>query len=253
MAKTNENSALNLEHLVLIKQAIDAVAAACDNTELNGKVAALEDLIAKDADGVINKFNEIVDFLKDVTDDKTLEGIIAGLNQAIAAKYAKPTNGIPKTDLDASVQASLGKADTALQTSDIADMAKKSEMSVVAGTGTDADKTTITLKSGTSATVLTQHQDISGKVDKVANKQLSSEDYTAAEKEKLGALPTRAELTTEIGAKQNTISDLSTIRSNAANGQTAYGWGNHADAGYIVGEFATNAEVRTILGLPAQG
>lgn len=32
--------------------------------------------------------------------------------------------------------------------------------------------------------------------------------------------------------KQNTISDLSTIRSNAANGQTAYNWGNHTDAGY---------------------
>lgn len=30
--------------------------------------------------------------------------------------YSKPTNGIPKTDLDQSVQTSLGKADTALQT-----------------------------------------------------------------------------------------------------------------------------------------
>jgi len=33
-------------------------------------------------------------------------------------------------------------------------------------------------------------------------------------------------------AKQNAISDLSTIRSNASNGNTAYGWGNHASAGY---------------------
>ncbi len=46
---------------------------------------------------------------------------------------------------------------------DISSKADKSEMSVVAGTGNDADKTTITLKSGTSATVLTAHQDISGK------------------------------------------------------------------------------------------
>lgn len=46
---------------------------------------------------------------------------------------------------------------------DISSKANKSEMSVVAGTGNDADKTTITLKSGTSATVLTAHQDISGK------------------------------------------------------------------------------------------
>ena len=38
-------------------------------------------------------------------------------------------------------------------------------MSVVPGTGTNADKTTITLKQGTSATVLTTHQDISGKAN----------------------------------------------------------------------------------------
>ena len=50
-----------------------------------------------------------------------------------------------------------------LVSSDIIDKAEKSEMSVVAGTGANADKTTITLKTGTSATVLTAHQDISGK------------------------------------------------------------------------------------------
>ena len=33
--------------------------------------------------------------------------------------------------------------------------------------------------------------------------------------------------------KQDTISDLATIRANAANGQTAFGWGDHADAGYV--------------------
>lgn len=35
-------------------------------------------------------------------------------------------------------------------------------------------------------------------------------------------------------SKQNSISDLSTIRSNAAHGETAYGWGNHANAGYAL-------------------
>lgn len=48
---------------------------------------------------------------------------------------------------------------------DISGKADKSEMSVVAGTGNNSDKTTITLKSGTSATVLTSHQDISGKAN----------------------------------------------------------------------------------------
>ena len=51
------------------------------------------------------------------------------------------------------------------QHQDISGKADKSEMSVVDGTGTDADKTTITLKTGTSATVLKSHQDISGKQD----------------------------------------------------------------------------------------
>lgn len=38
------------------------------------------------------------------------------LAAAVAAKYTKPSGGIPATDLAAAVQTSLGKADTALQT-----------------------------------------------------------------------------------------------------------------------------------------
>ena len=49
---------------------------------------------------------------------------------------------------------------------DLSGYALKSEMSITPGTGADADKTTIQLKSGTSATVLTAHQDITGKADK---------------------------------------------------------------------------------------
>lgn len=39
------------------------------------------------------------------------------VNSAISAKYTKPSSGIPKTDLASDVQASLGKADSALQSS----------------------------------------------------------------------------------------------------------------------------------------
>lgn len=42
---------------------------------------------------------------------------------------------------------------------------------------------------------------------------------------------------------QTTISDLATIRSRAANGNTAYNWGNHANAGYVTS--ATLASIRT--------
>lgn len=37
------------------------------------------------------------------------------INSALNEKYVKPTGGIPKADLASSVQTSLGKADSALQ------------------------------------------------------------------------------------------------------------------------------------------
>ena len=40
----------------------------------------------------------------------------------LGAKYVKPSGGIPSTDLASGVQTSLGKADTALQSSAIANM-----------------------------------------------------------------------------------------------------------------------------------
>ena len=76
---------------------------------------------------------------------------------------------IAKTDLDSSVQTSLGKADTALQ----------------------------------------EHQDISGKVDKVAGKGLSTEDYTTAEKIKLSGIAS--------GAEVNVQSDWSQSYQEQAN------------------------------------
>lgn len=59
--------------------------------------------------------------------------------------------------LDAQVLKAGGN-DVAVSLSGKAD---KSEMNVTPGTGENADKTTIQLKSGTSATVLTAHQDVS--------------------------------------------------------------------------------------------
>ncbi len=84
-----------------------------DLTTLNNKVSALESLIAEDADGIIDKFNEIVDFLAGITDAQTLAGIIAGINDTIAAKYTKPSGGIPSTDLAEAVQTALAKANAA--------------------------------------------------------------------------------------------------------------------------------------------
>lgn len=42
-----------------------------------------------------------------------------------------------------------------------------------------------------------------------------------------------AAMTASWTSKQDAITNLATIVSNAANGQTAYDWGNHASAGYV--------------------
>jgi len=118
--------------------------------------------------------------------ESALDGRVANLEENA---YQKPNDGIPSADLDEGVQASLNKADSALQSQEQADWnesdstkadfiknkpsipdvsgkADKDEMTVTPGTGADADKTTIQLKQETSATVLVAHQDISGKADK---------------------------------------------------------------------------------------
>ena len=95
-----------------------------------------------------------------VGDDVIIQGYSA-LKASIAAKYTKPEGGIPKTDLTSDVQASLGKADTALQAGAL-----------------DGYATTSSVTSAISAhnTLSTAHSDIralistlSGKVDGLGN------------------------------------------------------------------------------------
>lgn len=90
-------------------------------------------------------------------------------------------------------EGSKGKANAdaiaALQT----DKANKSEMAIEAVSGDDTKKN-ITLKTGLAQEVLVAHQDISGKVDKENGKGLSTNDYTDAEKTKLGGIATGAQV-----------------------------------------------------------
>lgn len=76
---------------------------------------ALDTLTNGDTTSAIESFNEIISFLENVEDSSTLSGIIAGIQTSIASKYTKPSTNIPKSDLSSDVQASLNKADTALQ------------------------------------------------------------------------------------------------------------------------------------------
>lgn len=56
----------------------------------------------------------------------SLQEALDAVEQAITAKYTKPADGIPETDLDAAVQSALAKANTAVQS--LADYYTKSEV-----------------------------------------------------------------------------------------------------------------------------
>ena len=100
--------------------------------------------------------------------------------------YQLPSGGIPKTDLDSSVQASLDKADTALQAADVVGKANKDEMAITEIAG-DSTKKNIQLKTGLSQDVVVAHQDISGKVDKEEGWGLSENNFSDEYKDKVDA------------------------------------------------------------------
>lgn len=98
--------------------------------------------------------------LSDLSDDST-HRVVSDTEKTTwnnKGTYSKPTNGIPKSDLANDVQTSLGKADTALQSY------------TEQYTGTITGITMNGVSKGTSGvvdlgTVITSHQDITGKED----------------------------------------------------------------------------------------
>ena len=112
-------------------------------------------------------YNDLTD--KPEIPDAVTEGTVSGWGfTKNTGTYSKPAGGIPKADLAAAVQTSLGKADTALQ----------SHQSLTA-----------------YRTAAAQDEIDSGKVDKVDGKGLSTNDYTAAAKAKVDAIPANPKYT----------------------------------------------------------
>ena len=119
-----------------------------------------------------------------------IEGKEAGWN----GKYSKPTGGIPKTDLAQAVQTSLSKADSALQ-------------SVPSAYRTASAQDTID----------------NGKVDKVAGKGLSTNDYTNAAKAKVDAIPANPKYTDTLYDDTVVKSRLSAVESKFnGNGSASF-------------------------------
>ena len=110
-------------------------------------------------------YNDLTD--KPAIPDAVTEGTVSGWGfTKNTGTYSKPADGIPKSDLAAAVQTSLDKADSALQ------------------------KVPIGYRTAAAQDAIDR-----GKVDKVDGKGLSSNDYTAAAKSKVDAIPANPKYT----------------------------------------------------------
>lgn len=103
---------------------------------------------------------------------------------------------------------------------------------------------TITIKQGTNSQTFSTNQ---GDNKTITLTDTTYESKTAASGGTALSLVTTGEKYTW-NNKQPLISDLDTIRSNAANGAAAYGWGDHSKAGYITltnntGQIYTNTVI----------
>lgn len=162
----------------------------------------------------------------------TLKTSLENLPREVNDKYVKPSEGIPKTDLSSEVQASLNKADSAIQdisskvdnstytedkktfalkteipttlpASDVSDWAKASVKPTYTAAEIGLDQVNNTLDMNKPISTATQTA-LNGKVDKVSGKQLSTNDYSAKEKN------TVAQLKTDVEQLKSTVATLTT-------------------------------------------
>lgn len=168
------------------------------------------------------------------TEDFTaaLKTSLESLPGEISGKYVKPSGGIPKTDLSSEVQASLNKADSAIQdisskvnnstytedkktfalkteipttlpASDVSAWAKASTKPTYTATEIGLDQVNNTSDMNKPISTATQAA-LDGKVDKVTGKQLSTNDYSAEEKS------TVAQLKADVAQLKSTVATLTT-------------------------------------------
>lgn len=166
------------------------------------------------------------------TEDFTtaLKTSLENLPGEVSGKYVKPLGGIPKTDLSSEVQESLNKADSAIQdisskvdnstysvdketfalkteipttlpASDVSAWAKESVKPTYTAAEIGLDQVNNTADMDKPVSTATQAA-LDGKVDKVAGKQLSTNDYSAEEKS------TVAQLKTDVEQLKSTVETL---------------------------------------------
>ena len=125
---------------------------------------------------------------------------ITNLQSELDSKYEKPSTGIPKTDLASSVQTSLDKADSAIQS--LAGYATESYVDGKVSSLVDSAPETLNTLNELAAALgddpnfaTTVANQIGNKVDKVDGQGLSTNDYTTTEKNKLSGIESGANKT----------------------------------------------------------
>ncbi len=108
-----------------------------------------------------------------------------------------PTSMTPSSHTHGNITnaGALQSTDVTIANGDKLVVTDSSNSNKIARTGTSFDGSTTTkalTQKGTFETFLQEHQDISGKVDKVSGKGLSTNDYTTAEKNKLAGIASGA-------------------------------------------------------------
>ena len=170
-----------------------------DDTAVKNRLTAVENEVAGIGAGssFSGSYNDLTD--KPTIPEAVTEATVSdwGFTKNTGT-YSKPTGGIPKTDLASAVQTSLGKADSALQ----------SHQSLAAYRTASAQDTID-----------------SGKVDKVTGKGLSTNDYTAAAKAKVDAIPANPKYTdtvyddAEVKSRLAAVEGMETVALTVASGR----------------------------------
>ena len=168
-----------------------------DDTAVKSRLAAVENEVAGIGAGssFSGSYNDLTD--KPTIPEAVTEATVSSWGfTKNTGSYSKPTGGIPKTDLASAVQTSLGKADSALQT-----------------------------VPSTYRTASAQDSIDSGKVDKVTGKGLSTNDYTAAAKAKVDAIPASPKYTdtvyddTAVKNRLTAVEGMETVALTVASGR----------------------------------
>ena len=160
----------------VVKMITDEVARATGvESTLSGSISKLSQDFTNfisdtaDADNVINRFHEIVDFLSGIAETDTLEGMLSEMTSSINQSITTAISDFEvKIKLFISQNYQSKESGKGLSTNDYTTAEKEK----LAG-----------LPTGTEIT-----QDINSKVDKVEGKQLSTEDFTTVLKNKLEGL-----------------------------------------------------------------